>query len=221
MVASSRLAHSRKNVINNLKIDLVLDVGANEGQWANEVLRNGYLESLISFEPVKKVFLKLESNANSYKNWKVVNTAIGKVDSINSINVAGNNALSSSFFEMEDIHLKAAPDSKYIEVEKVKLSRLAPWLKNENNIYLKIDTQGFEMEILQSVPEKSWHRILGIEVETSLVKVYSQPYLIEDIIKYLRRKDFKPYRLENGMSTKPFGQLLQVDIIFVKKNYDS
>ena len=217
VIPSFRLAQSRIELLGLYEVQLVLDIGANRGQWALEVIRNGFSKSLISFEPITRAFNELRDNSNSHRNWKAHNLAIGAMDESKLINVAGNNELSSSFLEMENAHLQAAPDSQYIREELVEVSNINNWLNPSQKTYLKIDTQGYEMEILKSIEDDKWSSICTLEIETSVIKTYDQPYLIEDVILFLRSKGYQPYRFENGLAAKPFGQQLQIDIIFVNK----
>jgi SAM-dependent methyltransferase len=53
--------HKRKlRLFNHFSINCILDVGANEGQFAEKHLKYGYNGRVISFEPIKAVFDKLE-----------------------------------------------------------------------------------------------------------------------------------------------------------------
>jgi hypothetical protein len=65
-------------------------------------------------------------------------------------------------------------------------------------MFIKIDTQGYEFEILKSIDEKTFNNIYGFEIETNIISTYKNVVLIEDVIKFLRKKGFQPLRLENG-----------------------
>ena len=215
-----RLAYSRKLLISKFEIDLVLDIGANRGQWALELLNAGYKQMCVSFEPTREAFKDLEKNASEFRNWHVMNVAVGAENTEKILNVAGNNQLSSSFFDMEQSHLDAAPESRFVTKESVQMIRLDSWVSKSKRIFIKIDTQGYEMNILNAIPEEFWRNISIIEMEVSLIKTYDQPFLIEDHLIFLRRKGYKPFRIENGLASKAFGQQLQVDIIFIRKELD-
>ena len=44
------------NFLESKSVSLVLDVGANVGQWANEIRDSGYKQKIISFEPLSSAF---------------------------------------------------------------------------------------------------------------------------------------------------------------------
>ena len=71
----SRLSIIR-SIIEEYKVDLIIDVGANKGQFAFEV-RRFYKGLIMSFEPVLATFNVLKQNASDDKNWYVFNYALG------------------------------------------------------------------------------------------------------------------------------------------------
>jgi hypothetical protein len=147
-----------------------------------------------------------------------LNAAIGNINGHIHINHASNNGLSSSILELDFYHKQAAPHVMFISKEKVKIFKLSKILETSThkNIFVKIDTQGYEYEVLKSINKSAFERINAFEIETNLVSTYKNSVLIEDIIKFLRDKGFKPLRIENGFGIPNFGQQLQADILFVK-----
>ena len=83
--------------IDSLGINLVFDIGANSGQFASSVLEHGFKGKIISFEPTSSAYKLLCKNSNSFQNWIVhERTAIGDRCGSVKINIAGNEAASSS-----------------------------------------------------------------------------------------------------------------------------
>ena len=136
-----------KFLLSKLEIDVVFDVGANEGQFAKKLRNLGYKEKIISFEPLKKVFNLLEKNSSNDKKWQAMNIAIGDQDGETTINES-NYSLSSSILPMSKLHLEAKENSNYIGKQKVSIKKIDTVIDSENliknNLFLKIDTQGFE-----------------------------------------------------------------------------
>jgi FkbM family methyltransferase len=131
---------------------------------------------------------------------------------------ASNDGQSSSILELDSYHKSAAPEIKWLGKKKVKIYKLSRILKTSkhNKIFIKIDTQGYEFEVLKSINKRTLAKILAFEIETNLVSTYKNVTVIEDVIKLLRGFGFKPFRLQNGFGMPNFGQQLQVDIIFVR-----
>ena len=211
----------RQQLLNNLKINKVFDIGANIGQYAYDIRELGYNGDIISFEPIKAVFETLEKNSNKDFNWKCENFALGDTDGETEINIAGNNSASSSILEMLPSHIESAPQSKYIGKEKINVKRLDSVFDNyyvdNDNVYIKIDAQGFEKSILDGA-EKSLENITVIQIELSLVPLYQNAPIYTDMIEYLKTKGFELYGIEPGFSDQVSGRLLQFDGIFVKNN---
>ena len=134
------------------------------------------------------------------------------------INNASNDGLSSSILELNSYHKDAAPSIQFISKSKVKICKLSKILETNINkqIFVKIDTQGYEFEVLKSISKNNFHNIYAFEIEVNLVSTYMNLTLIEDIIKFLRNKGYKPLRIENGFGMPNYGQQLQADILFVK-----
>ena len=215
VLPEERLSSAREIVLKNC--DLVVDIGANNGKWINEVRIRGYKGNALCIEPLEQNYNELKSR-NLIKT-DTLNCAVGNKNGYIFINKASNDGLSSSILDLDSFHISAAPNIKFIGKEKVKISKLSKILANNSNkkLYVKIDTQGYEFEILKSINKSTFNKIYAFEIETNLVGTYKNLTLMEDIIKFLRIRGFKPLRIENGFGMPNFGQQLQVDILFVKE----
>jgi len=209
----------KKNSINK-----IIDVGANTGQYALKVIRNGFKGKIVSFEPLSSAFLKLKNHAKNKKDWQVYNRALGNEDGRTFINISGN-SVSSSINNMQDAHLKAAPNSAYAGKEEISINKLdtifGDFYSENDRIMLKIDTQGFEKNVIDGA-EKFLEKVILLQLEMSLIPLYENEMLFTDMIEYLRQRNFQIVSLENGFFDKQSGQLFQVDGIFInKKDYFS
>jgi FkbM family methyltransferase len=201
-------------------IDLVLDVGANDGRYGT-ILRNlGYSGRIVSFEPTSNAYSKLKTMSNKDILWEIApRIAIGNENSEIQINIAGN-SLSSSVLTMLDTHLKAAPESAYVSSEIVKMSRLdtiaKTYIKSDTkSIFLKIDVQGFEKQVLEGAVE-ILPLIKGIQLELSLIPLYEDETLFKEMINLLENLGYYFYAVIPGLTDMQTGRLLQMDGIFFK-----
>jgi len=107
-----------------------------------------------------------------------------------------------------------------VSTEEVKIRKLSTILKNTNFIrgFLKIDVQGYELQVLKSIIKSDWKKIKFLEIEVNLVESYQSSALIEEVLTFLRTKGFDPYRVEPGFGYKNFGQQIQMDVIFQSKS---
>ena len=211
-----RLAH----VIRSHNIDLVFDVGANTGQFAMSIKEIGYRGRIVSFEPLPDAHQALSKVARRTVNWTVHDRcALGDCNGRILINVARNSA-SSSILQMLPLHCDAAPESIIISTEETPiytLDSVAPqYLSLGDSILIKIDTQGFEWQVLDGASE-TLKRANGVLVELSLVPLYDGQRLWKDIIERLESEGFELWCLQQGFTDPRNGRTLQLDGIFFRK----
>jgi FkbM family methyltransferase len=209
----------RKALLASYDVNLVLDVGASIGQFGEQMRSDiGYSGDIISFEPLSSAFKLLKEKAKNDDKWEVINCAIGDVSEKAEINIAGN-SYSSSILSMLESHEKSAPESKYVGREIIDVNTLDNMIDDlsidAGNIYLKIDTQGFENKVIKGA-EKALNRIDTIQLEMSLVPLYKDEFLFNELYNLLHSKGYTLVSLEPGFSDSNSGQMLQVDGIFHK-----
>lgn len=202
-------------------IDLVLDVGANQGQFATQLRRGGYTGKIVSVEPLSDAHGKLLQASVGDAKWEVYpRCAVGDRNGEVEINIAGNSE-SSSILPMLESHRSAAPESAYQGKEIVPIKTLdavaEQYLKNANAPFLKIDTQGFEWQVLDGA-RGTLPRIKGILVELSLVPLYEGQHLWQEMKARLEAEGFVLWVFEPVFSDPLDGRTLQVDGIFYR-NY--
>lgn len=206
----------RKKILESYKINTILDIGANTGQFAQMIRKIGYTKKILSFEPLSSAFALLEKNAKKDLQWDVFNFALGSKEEKRVINIALN-SVSSSFLDIMPSHLKAAAGSQYLGSETVNIKPLDAiyhnLLKQKNNIYIKIDAQGFEAEIIKGA-EKSLNYISTIEMEMSLVPLYSGETLFNELYASMIKKGYRLIFVEPAFASPHTGELLQINGIF-------
>ena len=208
-------------IIKNLEIDCLFDVGANTGQYATLVRSLGYQGQIFSFEPLSSAHKILKEKSIHDNFWTVYDRCgIGNQNKVETINISGN-SYSSSFLDMLEKHKKAAPDSEYLGQEEVNIYTLDNIFSNLKNgykrIFLKIDTQGYEMNVLKGV-EKNIHKIYAVQLELSMSPLYNNSHLYQDFFDYFIKRDFECWNLQSGFRDPETGRLLQFDGLFVNKN---
>lgn len=204
-------------------VDLVLDVGANAGQFGCELRESGYRGQIISFEPLSTAYRKLVKASSNDSMWQVApRSALGASIGEAKINISSN-SWSSSLLPMTKAHVNAAPSAKYVGAEVVKVETLDS-LVYEQVIqakcpYLKIDTQGYESEVIAGAAKVLPH-LAGIQMELSLESLYEgQPDFLE-MIHILKLKDFHIYGIEPEFYDPITSRLLQVDAIFNNSKFN-
>jgi len=202
-------------------INVVFDIGANAGQFSSGIREHGYTGKIVSFEPLSSARKQLLTFASHDRDWTVHDRcAIGDQDGDIEINISGN-SVSSSVLPMLESHSSAAVGSAYIDSERVPISKLDTishhYLTPESNLFIKIDTQGFEWQVLDGASEtlKQAH---GLLCELSLVPLYNGQRLWLDIIERLDSEGFMLWALQKGFTDPRTGQTLQMDGIFLRRD---
>ena len=198
---------------------VVLDVGANEGQFAVSVLSFNRSERIVSFEPLSKTHEILTGRARRYPNWSVApRMAIGAEAGTAEINISEFTG-GSSLLPVTQAHLDAAPLTAYVGREETPVLRLdvaaLPFIRQGDRIYLKIDTQGFEKPVLEGATG-ILERVVAIQAELSLVQCYEGEPLAFEMIDFIRSLGFAVFGFSNGTYDRKSHVLLQVDVFFIR-----
>ena len=201
------------------KADAVLDVGANAGQFAQQLRQAGFPGKIISFEATSGAHAKLRKTASRDRNWTVApQVALGDQNGTIVFNIAGNSA-SSSALPMLLAHLNADPKSLYVGSETVDLrtlDSLAPqFVSRGERLFLKLDVQGFEYRVLSGA-ERLLPQVIGIQLELSLVPLYEGESLFHPMLHEMEARGFEPWALVPGLTDSNSGRLLQLDAVFFR-----
>jgi FkbM family methyltransferase len=200
------------------RIHVILDVGANEGHFGWDMRELGYRDRIVSFEPMTDAFRRLQTAAAGDSAWQAVQCGLGAQDEQRAINIAANSQ-SSSFLPMLEAHREAAPESAYKAREQVMVRRLdglfADYCKPGESAFLKIDTQGFERQVLDGAGP-----VLGqvplLQLECSLVPLYEGADTMEELVGLARELGYAPIDILPTFHHKDSGHLMQADILFVR-----
>ena len=127
--------------------------------------------------------------------------------------------MSSSVLPMLESHSSAAAGSAYISREATPMHRLdavaAQYVSKAQNPFVKIDTQGFEWQVLNGAPE-TLVRTRGIMVELSLIPLYSGQRLWRDVVDRLELDGFALWTIHPGFVDPRNGRTLQIDAVFFR-----
>ena len=210
--------HARSRVLERLRVDLVVDVGANTGQYAKRLRAHGYRGKILSFEPMSREYSELVAATVSDRGWTAERLGLGAEAGELQINIAGN-SISSSLLPMLARHEACAPDSRYVGTEMVPVARLDEVAREAvteaSAPHLKIDTQGYEASVLDGATALL-DLIISVELEMSLVPLYDGQELLGEMLERLTRQGFSLRTLSPGLVDSETGETLQIDGIFVR-----
>src|SRR5204863_2391336 len=179
-----------------LEIDCVLDVGANVGQYRT-FLRDEvrYSGAIVSFEPIPEHIEVLKRVAQSDSNSFVEGCALGPAPGRRFFNVMAETQLSSFLDPSEEEVTLLHNESKIlkrIEVEIKTLDQVIDGVRTSlgaNNLYLKLDTQGFDLEVLRGA-NATLECIKALQFEASVRKLYEDSPRFEEVLKFCEKRGF-------------------------------
>ena len=201
-------------------VDLVLDIGANTGQWARELRRAGYAGDMISFEPLPRAHSQLKQNAIGDPKWVVAErVAVGERIAEVEINVAGN-SLSSSLLPMLPMHVAGASKSAYVSSEKTPMVTLDSLIGSvipvsRSRVFCKLDVQGYEAQVLAGAANLL-NQTIGLQMEMSLAPLYKGQPLFKELLEIMARSGFEIFGFIPGFVDPASGRMLQIDGVFFK-----
>lgn len=200
-------------------IDLVVDVGANEGQYATRLRRAGFSGRIVSFEPGSDAFAGLCDRAARDRDWSCHQLALGDRDDTVVLNVADDSE-GSSLLRVEPREVSNSPGSRFVGAERVRMMRLdSLWPRlspDPQPLYLKLDAQGSELAILRGAGGVLRDAEL-VESELSLVPLYEDGPLYDEVIGFLDERGFSLISVEGIDEERDTGHMLQVDAIFMRR----
>jgi FkbM family methyltransferase len=195
-----RSRDSLRRVLNKLSIDCVFDVGANHGGFGDQLRDIGYKGWIVSFEPVRAAFEDLSKHAAARPPWRVFQYALGSKAGQAEINVCECDLLNS--FLTPTGPSQTLPTNQIVGRETVEIRRLDDLFDEcmagipAQRLYLKIDTQGFDLEVLRGA-DGVLANFQGAQTEVSFVPIYHQmPKYFESLREFESRGfsvvDFMP-----------------------------
>jgi FkbM family methyltransferase len=176
-------------------VNTVLDVGAHVGEFGELLRNNDYRGQIISFEPVGSSYTALQSACSHDPVWTAHNCALGATETVTTMNITRGTNFASFRSGNKDAH-ESFPDIEVVGTETVTVRRLDRLFDElvagirEPRIYLKIDTQGWDREVLEGATG-CLDKIVGLQTEVSLAPLYEDTPMFEEMIGECRRAGFE------------------------------
>ncbi len=213
-----------QRLLTMLSVDLVIDVGANAGQF-HDMLRDqaGYKGRIVSFEPVPHLAQMLTNRAKSDPLWTVKHQALGASPGTVMFNVMKDTEFSSFLTPNHDDIDIFKGQNTVCERVPVDITTLDIFLMDysktttSKNIYLKIDAQGFDLEVLKGA-ETILPSVAALQVEASVRPIYENAPNYQDMIGYLESSGY----VVSGFfpnNDGHFPQLIEFDCYMIRRKF--
>lgn len=180
------LAH----ILEQARINCVLDVGANRGQYACMVREIGYRGRIASFEPVPSCVHELQRLAAGDPNWTIHPCALGRRDALTTFNITENSVFSSVLKPNDYSDRAFGPAGQVVQRLDVVMRRLDGVMDevlrgvHEPRVLLKLDTQGYDLEAFAGLGDRL-RNVHALQAEISMVPIYEgMPRMLESLGLY-------------------------------------
>ena len=207
-------------ILKHHRIDTVLDVGANVGQYGQRLRDWGYEGRIVSFEPLQSAHEQLSARSASDPAWEVApRMAIGDQDGDIDIQVSAETDM-SSILPQSDLLQEISPTSAIRTTERVPIHRLdtiaRDYVTGEGRAFMKIDTQGFEPQVLDG-SEALLPGLVGVQLEMSLVPLYQGERDYLAMIERLANAGFALHLVLPGYFERKLARMVEIDGVFVRE----
>jgi FkbM family methyltransferase len=186
--------YQRDFFVSSLEIDFAVDVGANIGQWGGRFRKIRPNADILSFEPDLRCKPSLDYVSVKDEKWKVRYVGLSDSNSNKPLNLWDVEGGSTSFQKLTNVGekftgwLNASMGENNVSVCRLD-TEISHGFLSKRSCLLKIDVQGYEMEVLRGCGELLKDFML-IEIEMPLVEIYSRSVSAGEIIIYLESHGF-------------------------------
>tara|TARA_Y100000590_G_scaffold214174_1_gene242773 strand:- start:872 stop:1846 length:975 start_codon:yes stop_codon:yes gene_type:complete len=193
----SHKSDDHSNLISKLLVNsklIALDVGAQGGFFNSNLFSNKYNNF---FDPIVVEPLSNEAEKLSKKNYKVITKGLWSSNCKKKLYVTGKRSGSSSMYKpskdgYELYNFKKKDFSLFditneVEVECTTIKDSLNKLSIKDLDFLKIDTQGSELEVLKGLGE---YRPLMIKTEVQVVSMYEDAPNWSELMNYLYKINY-------------------------------
>jgi FkbM family methyltransferase len=192
-------------------VDTVVDVGANQGQFGRALRAGGYGGRIESFEPATAAFALLSRATALDEAWTAHNLALGDLEGVAELAVS-RNSVSSSLLRPTEAHVSAAPTAEVVGTEFVPLTTLDKCHIDGNELFLKLDVQGYESRVIAG-GSATLARCRLLQCEVSLSPTYEDGADWLSLLLIVNKLGFRPIAVYPGLTAEDKRQL-QVDMLF-------
>jgi FkbM family methyltransferase len=201
------------------RIELVLDVGANVGQFGQALRSIGYRGRIVSFEPFDRAHRALARTAERDGGWETINAALGEEDGAAELAVMRSSVFSSFHTPAATEATRQFSEQNVVEEhQEVPVRRLDAVLEERSlhpllgRTLLKCDTQGHDRNVLEGLAYAA--ELALLQIELSAVPVYEGTPTMTEMLAYVDTRGFAPVLL-SPVNRAPDGSAIEFDYLGV------
>jgi len=222
-LASYKIAIAIKKL--GINPDCIIDVGGNIGQFSYSVSKILKPNKLILFEANKSLNNELKKNLSEFSNISIFLKGLSNKPEVRNFNIYRDSQTSSfneigkdrnNFFTPDDTKIK-----EVLEIETDTLDNFillnSKMINNLDRTLLKLDVQGYELEILKGCKENI-KRFKWIILEISHDSLYKNQPTFDALYKFLTENNFLLSRPLNYHYQPGSKLIMESDMLFINNN---
>lgn len=195
----------------------IIDIGANEGQFAKKARELFPNANIISFEPIPAVYEKLVENFKTDTHFKAINVGLGEKQEKMKLWL-NEYSPSSSILKMDHHteHFDFAVNQNEIEIQLEQLDSFAQKIDLSKPYLVKLDVQGYEDRVIRG----GTNIISGAQMiisEVSFTSLYEGQVLFDQVYSTLKELGFKYAGNYEQLYSPINNEILQADAIYIKE----
>jgi FkbM family methyltransferase len=218
-VLQALLSRVLKAHFDRYRVNCVVDVGGNRGQYAQRLRRAGYRGRIVSFEPVPGEFARLEAAAAGDPEWWVHPVALGSSDGSLEMHVLPGTL--SSPLPATDFGRRRFPSLRGMQKQAVPVRRLDGLLDEmlaglpDPRPFLKMDTQGFDVEVFRGLGDHT-RVFVGMQSEVALMELYEGMPRLPEALGVYEAAGFEVSGMYPVNRENRTGRVLEFDCLMVR-----
>ena len=196
------------------QVDLILDVGANNGQSYERFRNLGYEGPIISFEPNPDTFEQLSRKHGT--KWEKFQYALSNEKGERDFIIAESTQHSSFHRGIERFHGDACREKSRV---KVQMTTIEDFWKTQKiqatHVYLKVDTEGHDLEVAKGA-QAMFNFIDFVEMEICSIPRYEGESTFIEAVNFMNDHGFKIARIDVACVNRVTGRHEAFSVVFNK-----
>ena len=191
------LYHQKRilNYIKKFNLKYLIDVGAHKGEFLSYILSLN-LEKIYCFEPQNEIFNLLYQNFKKFKEVEFFNEGLSDQKSVlplyvNKLTSTSTFSKSKNTFFLKFKNFILNTEKSYTKINFIETKTLDEIFinKNINNVFLKIDVEGFELNVLMGAEKILVQKVKFVLVERHFFQLYKNN-LSNEVDLFLKKNNF-------------------------------
>jgi len=197
---------------------VIVDIGANVGEFSSVCLLAWQKAQVYSCEPIPQAYRRLKRVLGRSPRAHAFECAVAAAPGQKTLRVSSYDP-ASSFYELNPAFYDLSTAGREACEITVQCVTLADFINREvarDVDWIKIDTEGAELEVLATIGQVR-HNIRAFQIELAFQQIYHGSPLIHDVMTFMDKQGYRMIDLY-GRNENRRGVVIGADGFFVRKS---